>query len=247
MSLLAYIIVFSLIGSVFSLLGGVAILSGKVAKKVMHVMPAFAAGALLSASFFDLLPEAAELGEGLDIFPWMLLGVLVFFLVEHYLRWFHYHPHEHAGQLKPTVPLIVMGDTLHNFIDGMVIALTFLADVRLGVVTTLAIAAHEIPQEISDFGILLSAGIKKSKVVAVNIISSLATLVGALLIYLIGQSLETYLPYLLAVSAGLFIYIALSDLVPEIHHGHGKRYASLQVLVLLIGLLSVYVPIQLLE
>lgn len=247
MSLLAYIIVFSLAGSVFSLVGGLALIASKTIMKAIHFMPAFAAGALLAAAFFDLLPEAVEMGEGLELFPWVLLGILGFFLAEHYLRWVHFHSREHGGQLKPAVPLIIFGDTLHNFIDGLVIGLTFMADIKLGIITTLAVAAHEIPQELSDFGLLLAAGMKKAKVVIVNLISSLATVIGALLIYGLGRGLEAYLPYLLSVSAGLFIYIALSDLVPEIHHGHRKSYASLQILVLLIGLLAVYLPTQLLE
>ena len=166
MSTLIYIIIFTTLGSLLALIGGLFLLIRKeLSHSVTHALAAFAAGALLGAAFLDLLPEAfhhmEELGvenaEG-QIFLFVLIGILLFFLLERFIHWFHHHHHRHSEdqkELKPVVPLVIFGDGVHNFIDGMVIGATFLVDIRLGIITTLAIAAHELPQEIGDFGILL--------------------------------------------------------------------------------------------
>jgi zinc and cadmium transporter len=165
--------------------------------------------------------------------------MLLFFIFERFLHWFHHH-HEHEkgedvmGQ-KPVVPLIIFGDTLHNAIDGVAIASAFLIDYRLGVVTALATAAHEIPQEIGDFGILLSKGLTRSKVITINLLSALATVVAAVITFFIGPQIEPLLPVVLAITAGFFIYIAASDLIPEIHHEKRKGFAVTETLLLLLG------------
>ena len=158
MSSLWQVFVFSLIGGVISLIGGLLLLSSKqnAHKLALYATP-FAAGALLAAAFIDLLPEAAHMGS-FDVALYATLGgILLFFMLERFLRWFHHHhEHEHDASTKqtdPKVPLIVIGDTVHNFIDGIAIAAGFLVDPTTGLIVTLAVAAHEIPQEIGDFGL----------------------------------------------------------------------------------------------
>jgi len=256
LSTLGYIILFTLIGSVFSLIGGIFLLiKEKKTLKYSHFLAAFAAGTLLGTVFFDLLPEAVhesdnlkDLGIEVNIFLFTLLGILGFFLLERFIHWFHHHQHEYKDEpVKPTIPLIVIGDSVHNFIDGVVIAATFLVSIPLGIVTTLAVAAHEIPQEIGDFGILLHKGLGKKKVLLVNILSALTAIVGALITFWIGESIESSLPILLAITAGFFIYIAASDLIPEIHHENRKGFAFIETSLMFLGVGTIYIFIALLE
>lgn len=252
MSILGYILIFTLLGSVISLVGGILLLSKeKFAIKISHYLASFAAGALLGTAFFDLLPEAAHEGEeiGVDIFTWVLLGILIFFLLERFIHWFHHH-HEHpknSEKKKTVVPLVVLGDSVHNFIDGVVIAASFLISIPLGVTTALAVAAHEIPQEIGDFGILLHRGLSRKRVLVINLLSSLTALVGAGLTFLLGSSLEGLLPIFLALTAGFFIYIAASDLIPEIHNEDVRKVALIETILLLVGVLVIYIAVTLLE
>lgn len=248
MSILAYIIVFSLIGSVVSLCGGIALLfREKFARKISHLLASFAAGALLGTAFLDLLPEAIHEGSGDEgVIVWAMIGVLMFFLMERFIHWFHHH-HEHSGADKPTVPLVMAGDTIHNFIDGAAIAATFMVSVPLGIVTTLAVAAHEIPQEIGDFGILLRRGLARRKILMFNAVSAMAAMVGAVLTYLAGDMIIGYLPALLALTAGFFIYIAASDLIPEIHEENRRGFAALETALLVLGVMVIWVSISLLE
>lgn len=249
---MGYIIIFTLIGSVVSLIGGMLLfLRKKFALSISHYLSSFAAGALLSAAFFDLLPEAAEHMEesGMDInLPlWTLLGILVFFLLERFIHHHHDHANISSEEKKSVIPLVVIGDTLHNFTDGMAIAATFLISVPLGIVTSVAVAAHEIPQEIGDFGLMLNRGLKRKKVILINIISSLAALVGAVLVYLYQSSLEKFLPVILALTSGFFIYIALANLIPEIHNQDNKKVAFWETVMLLVGVVVVYLAISTLE
>lgn len=248
MSILTYIILFTLIGSVFSLIGGIILLfKEKLAFKISHFLASFAAGTLLGASFFDLLPEALEAGEIRSVLFWVLAGILIFFLFERFIHWFHHH-HEHVHkETPPTIPLVIFGDSVHNFIDGVAIAATFLTSIQLGIVTTLAVAAHEIPQEIGDFGILLHRGLAKNKVLFFNFASALTSLLGAIVTFLVGQTITNILPMLLAITAGFFIYIAASDLIPEIHHENRKGFAFVESVLLLIGVFTIGLFVSLLE
>src|SRR3989338_4201706 len=248
MNTLTYILVFSFIGSVVSLLGGVLLLAReKFALKISHYLSAFAAGALLGTAFFDLLPEATEAGEGSDVnvFFWSLVGVLIFFFIE---RFFHHHDQGHdSGEKKTVVPLIIIGDTIHNFIDGVAMASTFLISIPLGIITSLAVAAHEIPQEIGDFGLMLSKGVSRKKVLLINFYSALAALAGAILTYLAKDSIEGLLPIVLGLTSGFFIYIALANLIPEIHSRENQKIAFWETVMLIIGILVIFVTISALE
>ncbi|EKD64445.1 MAG: zinc/iron permease [uncultured bacterium] len=252
MSTLEYILVFTFLGSIASLAGGFALLSKeKLALKISHFLASFAAGTLLGAAFFDLLPEALHEGEesGIDIFLWSLVGILLFFLLERFIHWFHHHEEypEHKRESKSTVPLIVIGDTMHNFVDGVVIAATFLVSIPLGIVTAIAVAMHEIPQEIGDFGLLLHKGLSRRKVVIVNIASASVAFMGAIITYILGDILEGYIPILLALTAGFFIYIATSDLIPEIHHEKRKGFAVIESVLLIVGVIVIWLSVSLLH
>lgn len=253
--MLGLILLFTFLGSVVSLIGGVVLLfKEKLVLKASHFFASFAAGTLLGAAFFDLLPEASEERGDTNIFLWTLIGILVFFLLERFIHWFHHH-HEHPAHRskssdrddKHTIPLIIFGDSVHNFIDGVVIAATFLSSIHLGIVTTLAVAAHEIPQEIGDFGMLLHRGLSRKKVLFFNVLSALTAMVGAILTFFIGDFVKSLLPLFLSVTSGFFIYIAASDLIPEIHEEKRRGFAFMESVLLLIGVLVVWVFVSLLE
>ncbi|MDP3733478.1 MAG: ZIP family metal transporter, partial [Candidatus Daviesbacteria bacterium] len=187
--------------------------------------------------------ESMELGGEANIFLWTLTGILAFFLLE---RFIHHHGH-HPGENKQVVPLIVIGDSIHNFIDGVAIAASFLISIPLGVVTALAVAVHEIPQEIGDFGLLLSKGLARKKVLLINLYSSLAAVAGAVATFAMGERIENLLPVSLAVTAGFFIYIAASNLIPEIHSRENQKIAFWESVMLFAGVLVVYLTISSLE
>lgn len=247
MSTLGYILLFTFLGSIAALIGGLLLLTKEnVALKFSHFLASFAAGTLLGSAFFDLLPEAIQVGEksGINIFFFCLLGIVVFFILERSIHWFHHHEdhHEqHKGEAQSTVPLIIIGDTVHNFIDGVVIAATFLISIQLGIVTTIAVAAHEIPQEIGDFGLLLHKRLSRRKVLTVNVISAAAAFAGALIAYLLGDFLVRIVPIFLALTAGFFIYIASSDLIPEIHYEKRKGFAFIETVLLLLGVTVMWI------
>lgn len=250
MSVLAYIIIFTLLGSVSSLIGGIVLLyKESIALKVSHFLSAFAAGTLLGAAFFDLLPEAAEEAGETNIFFWTALGIIIFFLLERVIHWYHHHQYDisKSETKRSTIPLIIIGDSVHNFVDGVVIAATFLVSIPLGIVTTFAVIAHEIPQEIGDFGILLHKRMPRKQIIIVNILSALTAMIGALLAFSVGESIESILPILLSLSAGFFIYIALSDLIPEIHNEEKHAVALIETLLLLFGVWIIYFLVSLLE
>ncbi|MBC7512587.1 ZIP family metal transporter [Candidatus Saccharibacteria bacterium] len=230
-----------LAGSLLSLVGGIYLLYGKLGvDKLQRVAVPFAAGALLAAAFLDLLPEALDQGEPSFVMQLTLLGLVIFFVLERSLSWFHHHHNdEHHGGHRQNASLIVIGDTLHNFIDGLAIGAAFLVDPAVGLVTTAAIAAHEIPQEIGDFGLLISKGMARKKVLLVNVISGLATLLGAVIIYGFGGELGVSESVLLALTAGFFIYIAASDIIPTIHAEPERRWANIQTAVLILGIVLV--------
>ncbi len=197
----------------------------------------FAAGVLLATTFLELLPEAvARNHAGGNFFVATLAAMGGFFLLERFLHGFHSHDGGHA---TVSGHLILIGDTLHNFIDGVVIAATFLVEPALGVSTALAVAAHEIPQEIADYGILLRAGFSRSRALLLNFLSGLSAVLGVLLCVAFQPLIEAYLSWFMAATAGMFIYIAASDLMPELHHPHARHQWRFAVpLFLGIGLIA---------
>lgn len=255
MELLFWIIGFSLIGGLLSvtLASSFLLLSERARNVAVPHLVSFAIGALLGASFLGLIPHALEHEvhvDAHDIGLTLLLGLLSFFVLEKLVLWrhchhdhcdahlpeettsAHSHSHGHANKGQAAGTLILVGDTIHNFVDGILIAAAFMTDLHLGIVTSLAIAAHEIPQELGDFVILLHSGFKRSKALYYNILSSLGTVVGALLAYFALSDMQHLLPYILIVAASSFIYIAVADLIPGLH-AKVKPSETLQQIVLI--------------
>jgi zinc and cadmium transporter len=233
------VLFYSLIGGLFALAGGALLLSRqKSALALAKYGTPFAAGALLAAAFFDLLPESLEKLDGSAVMRWTLAGVIAFFLLEHFLHWFHHtHQPEHKHDRK-TAPLIIIGDSIHNFLDGIAIGAAFLINTPTGIVTAIAAAAHEIPQEIGDFGLLLKSGYSRKKVLLINAASALMSTVGAVLTFWLGSKTSLPLGELLAITAGFFIYIAASDIIPSLHENR-QKLAHLGAVLLVGGVLSI--------
>ena len=238
------VIFWSFIGSVFSLLGGILLVGNKKLRdKAIRFGLPFGAGALLAAAFLGLLPEAVEGSDIHVVAMYALGGFLGFFILERLLGWFHHHESHHHdtihGKRNATHQwLVIVGDTLHNAIDGVAIGAAFLVNPAAGIGTALAVAAHEIPQEIGDFSILLGKGMRPRNVVLVNLFSALATVATALATYLLGDSLNLNPAFLIAIAAGFFIYIAASDIIPDIHE-KPRREGNIQALMLLIGVIAI--------
>ena len=237
-----YMILAIIIGSSISLIGGMLLFRFKTRRQlaIMLSLP-FGAGALLAAAFFDLLPESFELGEPRHMLIYALVGFIVFFLFERLAPWFHHH-HEHeveedvrnAHQRR----MIMFGDLTHNMIDGVAIGAAFLVDIPTGVITTLAVSAHEIPKELGTFAMLLSKGWRGLIVVLANMATAIGTIVMAALVYWSGLDISATIAPLLAATAGFFIYIAASDIIPDIHE-QPRRIGTAQAGMLLFGLVGV--------
>lgn len=191
-------------------------ISGKMLSRLSLFMVAFSTGALIGGAFFHLLPEAVEVRPGLAPFVFLIIGISVFFVLERYLKWHHCHE-EGVCEVHTFTQMSLIGDAVHNFIDGLVIVSAFSVSVELGVVTAVAMAAHELPQELGDFGILIHGGFSRSKALAWNFISSLAAIAGTIVGYFLIDYSDKIVGFLLPFAAGGFIYIAMSDLVPELH------------------------------
>ena len=238
-SLLTYIIIFSLIGGMLSLSLAMSLLINKKVAQAFakHAMP-FAAGALLAAVFLDLLSEGLEQDSASTIMLSALIGILLFFMAERFIRWFHHHHQHDRGD--PAVPLLIVGDTVHNLLDGVAIAAAFMISIPTGIITTLAVAAHEIPQEVGEFGILLSKGMSRRRVIFVNILSSLVATAAAIATYFIGQTEALPLGVIFGLSAGFLLYVALSDIIPSLHENHDKKTLfDWQPVLLILGVVVV--------
>jgi len=186
--------------------------------KLLLYMVSFAVGGLFGDAFLHLLPETFEaIGFNMTTSLLILSGLILFFMLEKFLRWQHCHiPTSHAHH-HPVVTLNLVGDAVHNMLDGMIIAASFAASPAIGVATTLAVIFHELPQEIGDFGILVHNGMTTKKALWYNFLSALSAFAGAILFFLIGSQIQDIAIYLLPITAGGFLYIAGSDLIPEIH------------------------------
>ena len=200
----------------------------------------YAVGTLLGVALLDLLPEALDSLKPTVAFGTLLGAIMVFFTFEKFLIWRHCHA-DHCEIHETAAPLILVGDGVHNFIDGAVIAAATYVSVPLGVTTALAVTAHEVPQEVGDFAILLSAGYSRVRALWLNVLSGLSAVGGVLLAGLAIHRLPSILPFFLPVAAASFLYIAMSDLIPSLHRGPFVRGAVRQVLVVLAGILTVVV------
>lgn len=239
--MLAWIIVFSLLGSVGAILGAalVLILPEKLRKFLVTNLVSYATGTLLGAVFLGLVPKALKESSSPGILVWLLVGILFFFVMEKLILWRHCHlpecdVHASAG------PLLLIGDAFHNFTDGVIIAGAFLLSLPLGVATGLAVISHEIPQELGDFAILLESGYSRGQALLYNTISALTTLPGALLAYFFLAHMMHVVPYILLVGAASFLYIALVDLTPYLHRRFGLADSLLQLGLILAGIATIW-------
>lgn len=238
---MAMALFFSLLGSAGALAGSALLLlfPETLRQKLLPALLSYATGTLLGAAFLGMLPQALEKAPQLAISATLLAGLVAFFLLEKLVIWRHCHDenceeHSHRGG-----SLILAGDAFHNFVDGVVIAAAFLTSPALGVTTALAVIAHEIPQELGDFAILLHSGMSKKHALAYNLLSSLATLPGALAGWFWLAEMRQAIPYVLSISAASFIYIAVADLVPGLHRHTGAGAAAGQTLLILAGIATI--------
>ncbi|MFH1142284.1 MAG: ZIP family metal transporter, partial [Candidatus Uhrbacteria bacterium] len=223
--------------------------SKKALDKILLLLVALAGGGLMGGAFLHLIPESIHaIGHEekaiSNIFIFVLVGFLLFLLVEQCLHWHHHHHlHNHACEYEKKISknkalssLILFGDGVHNLIDGLIIAASFIVSPAVGIVTTIAVALHEIPQEIGDFGVLVYSGYKRWKALLFNFLSGLTAVIGGVLGYIFAERAESAVLFLLPIAAGGFIYIAASDLVPEIKHGERGSKMVLHFLVFLLGI-----------
>jgi len=213
--LLLWILAATLINSLIAFCGTFSFLLRKSSfDKLIFILVSFAAGALLSGAFFHLLIESLENMSASTAFLILFVGFCAFFLAERFLHW--HHCHKGQCDVHPVSWLILIGDGLHNFIDGAVIAASFMVSIQFGIITTMLIIAHEVPQELGDFAVLVHSGMKKAKALLFNFISQTTCILGALATYLLFSNADFVL-FLLPFAAGGFIYISASDLIPELH------------------------------
>lgn len=249
MSILSWIVIVALAGGLLSVLAAAAI-THVVGTAGVSVLISYAIGALLGAVFLEILPHALEhSNDAHGMAATILFGILAFFVLEKLVLWRHcHHDHCEAHEAHPPAQdhgrsglLILVGDTFHNFVDGILIAAAFIEDTQLGIVTALAIIAHEIPQELGDYLILLHSGYSRARALAFNLLSSLATLIGALLAYFALSELKEWIPYLLGLAAASMIYVAVADLIPGLHKRPEIRATVQQVSLIALGIASIAV------
>lgn len=218
--------------------GMILVMSEPVRQRLMPMLVAYAAGALLAAALLGLIPEAVEQAPARSVLTAALAAVIACFALEQVLVWRHCHDAPCEGH-RAAVPLVLFGDALHNFVDGAAIAATFLDSPSLGLTATVAILAHEIPQELGDFAVLLDAGQAPRRALMLNLLSGLAAVVGALVGYVWLARVQTAVPYALGISAATFLYIALVDLLADFHHRVGAALAVQRFLALAAGIATI--------
>ncbi len=205
----------------------------RLLRRTSFVLVAFASGALVGGAFFHLLPEALDLG-GQDMFAVTAIGILVFFALEKWLCWRHCH--DATCDVHGFTYMTLVGDGIHNFLDGVVIAAAFLSSPSLGVITTVVVILHELPQELGDFGVLIHGGFSTKRALSFNLLAGLTAVVGGVAGYLLSEQSGRLQPFLLAFASGGFVYVALADLVPELHHRRGPGQSATQFALLCAGL-----------
>ena len=237
MELLLWIIGFSILGSIACMIGGFFLLwKEKLAKKISLALVSFAAGVLLTAAFLELIPESIELVHIHDAMFAVLAGIAFVFVVERLFIWHHCHKGEKCQVHLPSY-MILIGDSVHNFIDGLIITASFFVSIPLGIMTSLAVISHEIPQEIGDFGVMLHGGWKKKKIIIYNLLAATMTIWGAIIAYFALPFFDGIEGYLIAFAAGTFIYIAGTDLIPETHREKAPAKNLMSLTAFFLGIL----------
>jgi zinc and cadmium transporter len=229
----------SSVGSI-SLAALLLVFSQETQKKIIPGLVSYAVGALLAGALVGLLPEAIHHFEALDLghkipFFVLLTAILVFFILEKVMRIHHCHNTSCKSHIHESASIILIGDALHNFVDGVLIAASFSVSIEVGIIATTSIFVHEIAQEVGDFGILLHAGFSKRKAFLANLFSSLTAVIGAILGYWFLAKMQIALPYIMMISVASFLYIALADLSPELHKTSTLKHSVKQLLLVLLG------------
>lgn len=230
--------------SLLSLLGALLLsIRRKILEQIIAYTLALSSGVLLGSTFFELLPEGVELLPD-GVFGWTLVGFTSFFCLEKILQWHHHIEGRHTHQDKPLAYLTLIGDGIHNFTDGAVIAAAYLVSIPLGITTTIAVIAHEVPHELSDFILLLHGGFTAKRALFYNFLSATTAIIGALLVLTVSSQFRDLERFLVPIAAGNFLYIAASDLIPELLTKRQGRTSVVQVLIMLFGILIVPVISQ---
>lgn len=239
-SVLFFSLISTIIISLFSLIGAFTyFFSSKKLNKIALFLVAFSTGALLGGAFLHLLPEATKGSAGLSIYMYLLFGIIVFYLLERLLKW--HHCHGGAGcDVHTFTYMSLIGDGVHNFIDGIVIVSAFHVSTEVGIATSVAIASHEIPQELADIGVLIHGGFSRVKALLWNLMSALTAVLGVVAGYFLMSNIEDFSSFLLPFAAGGFVYISMSDLIPELHKEKSLKKSMLYFALFIIGLLFMY-------
>lgn len=221
-------------------LAGVFFLSLKeeIFKKYISIFISLAVGALLGDAFIHLIPEAfSELNNEILVSILIIAGIFLFFILEKFLHWHHHGDDTTENHVHPVGKLILFSDGVHNFIDGIIIGASFLISIPIGIATTLAVILHEIPQEIGDFAVLIHSGYTKTRALWLNFLSALSAFAGLIFVFALGEFAENFTLYFLPIAAGGFIYIALTDLIPELHKTKKLSHSMIQFLSVFMGVL----------
>ena len=249
--MLEWIILATIAVSLISLVGVILLgLKDNLMRRILVFLVAFAVGAMMGGAFVHLIPESLESIDAMMVFILVFAGFMTFFVVEKFLHWRHCHENncdvhneklaEKSGRIKPAAYLNLIGDGVHNFFDGLIIATSFITSVEVGIASTIAIMLHEIPQEFGDFAVLVHSGMSTRKALVYNLISAIVAVAGGILGYFFLTHLEWVAPYMLAASAGGFLYIAAVDLVPEMHNEWKPHVSLLQFSAILLGFVLMY-------
>ena len=210
-----------------------------VRTRVVPWLVSYAVGTLLGAALLNLVPEALESIEAAAALGALLAGIITFFILEKLVLWRHCHEDEDCHVHRSTVPLVIIGDAVHTFVDGIVIAAATLTSIPLGISTAVAVVMHEIPQEAGDFAILLAAGESRRRAVLLNITSAAGGVLGAALMLAFGSQAPAIVPYVLAFAAGNFLYVAMADLIPSLHRGRIDDNAVRQIVLIALGIATI--------
>jgi len=246
MPILAWIIATTLVGGILSVLAAAAF-ALRARPTQVSLLISYAIGTLLGAAFLEILPHAFELSSSAEhVSATVLIGILLFFVLEKLMLWRHHHEgageaqHDH-GDHGRIATMVIVGDTFHNCVDGVIIAGAFLVSVELGIITALAIITHEVPQEVGDFLVLLHSGYSKLQAFVFNILSSIAMLIGGVLAYYGLQSVHQWVPLLLGIAAASMIYVSVADLIPGLHHRRELGATLQQVSLIAAGIATIWV------
>ncbi len=234
----------SIVVSLISLIGIITIiLKENILEKILVPLIGFSAGGLIGAAFLHILPEALEQYQNNnDVFFYVIVGFVAFFILERYFHWRHCH--EGVCHMHVFTYMNLVGDGIHNFTDGLIIGASFAVNVYFGSVTTLVIIFHEIPQEIGDFGVLVYGGFSKSKALFYNFITALTCVLGTIIGYPLSKHVKSFSMYLLPIVAGGFIYIAACDLIPEMHKQTSTKKVTFSIIAFLFGIVFIFLARQ---